>query len=361
VPFLRVASLPPPDGEGSVSYVWLLERGLADHRVARVSGGSPNPLWVWRARRDVDILHLHWLEYLTEVIGRGPLAYLRATARVVMLIAALATARACGIALVWTIHNLRPHEDLRPRLNSLLQRAVLAATHRTIVHSRYAAEQVLRRHPAASPAVVPHGNYVGVLEGSGRSRAAIRQELGVPADGTLFLAFGQVRPYKRLPLLLTAFRDLPDPDARLVVAGRAVDDELAKELRGLASRDGRVQLRLEFADEDVAADLHHAADSAVFAYADLFSSGALLLALSLGLPVVAPEGTAAAELVESSALVEFGPGGLTSALAHAASEFGPAAREAALRSAQRYDWGRVAELTTEVYAQALAEARPPAR
>lgn len=355
---LRVVSLPPADGTGPASYVWLLERALEAHGVAVVPSGQARPRWIARRRGRLDVLHLHWLEYLVEVEGTGPVAYLRAMARAAVLLAAIATAHARGMAVVWTVHNLQPHEDLRPRLNRLVQRALLARVDRTIVHTRHAARRLHERHPSArSPAVVPHGNYTGHYPAEGPARERLRAEMGVPDGGVLYLAFGQIRVYKRIPLLLRAFRALPDEDARLVVVGRVVGAGLEEELRRLAAADPRVVLRLAFVDEDELAALHQAADAAVFAYADLFSSGALLLAISLGLPVVVPAATSAAELVEDDARVDYEPDGLTAALATMAERVGPEARAAALRSAARYDWSRVAELTTQVYAQALARRR----
>ena len=69
----------------------------------------------------------------------------------------------------------------------------------------------------------------------------------------------------------------------------------------------------EVPDAEVSA-LHACADAAVLAYRDVFSSGALLLALSFGLPVVAPDVGTAAELLVDGAGELFAPEGLTAAL-----------------------------------------------
>jgi glycosyltransferase involved in cell wall biosynthesis len=72
----------------------------------------------------------------------------------------------------------------------------------------------------------------------------------------------------------------------------------------------------------------------------------LLLALSFGLPVVAPENLVTDEITTPGAVRTFqpdDPGGLTSALAGADDLLTPEARQEALRIARRYDPGEIAE------------------
>jgi glycosyltransferase involved in cell wall biosynthesis len=59
-------------------------------------------------------------------------------------------------------------------------------------------------------------------EGSGASRESLRQELGLPADGFLFLFVGRADPVKNLPAAIEAFRRVHArfPGAYLVLAPR---------------------------------------------------------------------------------------------------------------------------------------------
>ena len=70
--------------------------------------------------------------------------------------------------------------------------------------------------------MIPHPNYVGVFPIERRSRTSIRGALEIPQDAFAFLAFGQVRPYKRLPELVEAFSTLDGDDLRLIIAGKPV-------------------------------------------------------------------------------------------------------------------------------------------
>jgi glycosyltransferase involved in cell wall biosynthesis len=108
----------------------------------------------------------------------------------------------------------------------------------------------------------------------------------------------------------------------------------------------------EVPDEEVAA-LHLCADAAVIAYRDVFSSGALLLALSFGLPVVAPDVGTAAELVGEGAGELFAPGALTVALESMSRADLGARASAAAAVARRYGWDGVGGETSALYRRIL--------
>lgn len=103
----------------------------------------------------------------------------------------------------------------------------------TIVHSRYARDELLRYVPGADVAVVPHG--VPLLPQGDRAR--VRAELGLPEGALVVAALGNLIPEKRLEIALAAFaRALYNlPDALFVVAGQA---SLHDDPQGFALRQG---------------------------------------------------------------------------------------------------------------------------
>src|SRR5919201_5716440 len=101
--------------------------------------------------------------------------------------------------------------------------------------------------------------------------------------------FGQARAYKRIPQAIRAFRELSDEDARLIVAGAPVDDGIAEDIVQAAGGDKRVLLLLRFIPDSEVSTLFELSDAAVLNHREVLSSGILLLALSYGVPVVAPQ------------------------------------------------------------------------
>ena len=98
-----------------------------------------------------------------------------------------------------------------------------------------------------------------------------------------------------------------------------------------------------------------AADAFVLNYGEVFSSGALLLALAFGLPVIAPERGSATELAPPPATVPFREGALTEALSRARVDYH--ARRAAARAASMVpSWDRTAALLENAYRESLLTA-----
>ncbi len=327
-------------GDGGNPYQRLLAEALA-RRGAEVR--TENRLSLRRALRPAGrdgVVHLHWIEFLIRSTDAGPAAGPLALARSAHLILVLIIARARGVRIVWTVHNLRPHEPRRPRLDRTVARLVARLADTVLVHSRHCATQVAERL-GRSVDVAPHGNYIGFYPAPRRDRLETRHAHGIPDDAHLLLLFGLIRPYKMIPAAIAEFRRLPGDRFRLLVAGRPLNEQVQREVELAAAGDERIVLRLErIADAEVA-ELHLAADLAVLAYRDVFSSGALMLALSHGLPVLAAAGSTATELGAPPAVQAFSNGGLGAAMA--ASRPGEGlARQRALETAQRYGWDAMA-------------------
>src|SRR4051794_26381334 len=236
--------------------------------------------------------------------------------RAVLMILSLLVLRWRGIRVVWTVHNIAPHESRYPRIERFALRSVARLASALHVHSEWAGEKVRRSFGAGAGDRVligHHGNYVGSYALDTRPREEIRRELGLPPDGFVYLVFGVLRDYKRIPETIEAFRAVEGADARLVVAGGVSSPALRERLERLAAADDRVVLRLEFVPEEEVGSLFAAADVAVLNYAEVFSSGALLLALSFGVPVIAPEEGSARE-IGGAAIEPFAAGRLPAGL-----------------------------------------------
>lgn len=355
---LRVGICPPVPVDEPASYLSLLRASLSQLGVKVINVASPSPSWALGAREDVDVLHLHWLEFISPSQRAGRLRRVVTLLRGARLCVTLVVLRARGVGVVWTVHNLAPHEPVHPTLERLLARLVLALANRTIVHSDYAASRVAETLGATKRLqVVPHGNYIGVFPEDHRPQACLRHELGLPIDGFVYLAFGQVRPYKRLTGVIDAFRSLPDPSLRLLIAGRPVDEREASNLRREASRDQRVILVLRHIPDDQIPVLHGAADAAVIGYEEVFSSGAMLLALSYGLPVIAPRRGEPSGITWPGALETFEPGRLANAMERARRGDAGLRTRAALEGAQSFPWTASAHRTLGIYLEARSAGR----
>lgn len=357
-PRTRIASLPPvleANPYQRLLYAELARAGL------ELEPRSPLKLsWLWRRRRTVGILHFHWPEAYYRY-GHRRRDALRSWPLLALFAVRLAVAKTLGYRIAWTIHQVRPHESANRAVDRLGSRVLAACSDVLIAHDAATAreaQEAFGRH-ASKVEVIPHGSYVGVYP-AGRPRAQVRAELDVAPDSFTFLCFGDLRAYKEVELLLDAFAAADLPDATLVLAGGARSERLARLARD-AERDPRVCTRLGFVPETGVAELFAACDAAVLPRGDGGTSGSLILALSLGLPVVAARTRSYVELTEGEASGWlFTPGdrdSLRVALEAAAVDPEDARRRGAnaLQRAEQLAWPEIGERTARLFAGVLED------
>jgi beta-1,4-mannosyltransferase len=363
---VKLAAFPYSDRN---PYNRLLYGALTESGIHAIPDPDLRVRWLWWHRRQVTFLHFHWDKFYYESRSRRP-RYREArswmkTLRYALL---LLMARALGYRIIWTVHEVVPHEP-RNRVRDLVAAGFLARiSHALLAHDHATAERARRwlRIDEERLRIVPHGSYLGVYP-PGRSREAVRDEWGLDAKSVVFLAFGNLRSYKRLELLLDAFKRVESPDVALVIAGEFLwrfrepewERDMLARLQAAAKADQRIRFRLGRVPEDGVAELHGACDAAVMARSDGWTSGSMVLALSHGLPVIAARQPAYVALLGDGDAGWLYEPGSASALAAAMSEVARdrdaiAAKARGARShAQTLDWRRIAASIAEVMMSTL--------
>jgi glycosyltransferase involved in cell wall biosynthesis len=244
-------------------------------------GALPFPLSVaLRRLQGYRVIHIHWPAFSLAL----PLPYRRELSLHYML-ACLRWLRMLGYRIVWTVHDALPHE---PETSDDLRagRALAAAAAAKIVHSRASLRQLQKHgYDESNVHIIPHGNYRGVYPESGDAAQA-RATLGLPRDAVVLLFFGLIRPYKGVAELIDAFERIPDPRARLLIAGKSLDPRVDARLQA-PDRDPRIVAHTRYIADEEVATFYRAADVAVLPFTEVTTSGSALLALTFGMPLVA--------------------------------------------------------------------------
>jgi glycosyltransferase involved in cell wall biosynthesis len=266
----------------------------------------------------------------------------------------LAWARVLGYQIVWTVHDVRARRwaGIDRAGRALLARASSALlAHNDAVADRLRAE--LGRPVRID--VVPHGTFEGVYTAS-RPTGEVRAELGIPPEAFVFLSFGQMRADKQVGALLDAFASVALPEVCLVIAGVLPHRPSRRHLERAAREDGRIRVIPGDIPHDRVGELFEMADAFVLARSEIWTSGSLVLALSLGLPAVAARLAPVVDLLgEGEAGWLFEPDdvdSLAKALSRAASDPASAAEKrtaARSRGAQLPSWDAVAQQTVRLF------------
>lgn len=352
---LVVLMSPASGGPGGNPYV---DRVAAEVRArsARVDDFTRR-----RLLRVPDVIHVHWPMSLI-----GPQASFATVLDILKVLGSTAYARWQGSVLVWTAHDLEPHEGFPSRLHAAFYASFLRQVDHVIMLSDRGASALAARWPTIagrSSTTVPHGHYRDCYPPA-LPRAQARRILGVPQGRTVHLAFGQIRRYKDLVRLVQSWGEGRTEGEELHIVGEVKDAELEQDLVGTSRAVEGVHLHFGRADESSVSLWHSAADAVVLTYADgtTLNSGAAMLGLSFGLPVLVRRSATMQELAavvgEEWLLQCWGPGDglplLRERLSRTPSRSGPAGFE-------RFEWAAVGAGTVNAYRTAMGRGRPWSR
>ncbi|NEX47755.1 glycosyltransferase, partial [Pseudotabrizicola algicola] len=291
--------------------------------------------------------HLHWLNFLFKPGADEP----SARAAVEEFLTKLKKFLHKGGQLVWTIHNTVSHDTPFPELERDLSRQLAALAHRLHFHSGASVPEVAATFdvPVEKVRVSRHGSYIGAYpDFVGRDEA--RRVLGIGADEDVILFSGQIRPYKGVDDLVTAFRAIlaDRPKARLVLAGRPDFDALAGQDPAITEAErSRILSVGRFVEDGELQLFFRAADVAAYPYQKILTSGSMLLALSFGVPTVVPnvgmtrdvlDGRDAGRLYDAAGGAPALEAALREVLAAKDEGLLPQMAERARRLAQEMDW-----------------------
>lgn len=150
-----------------------------------------------------------------------------------------------------------------------------------------------RPMPQLRTNVIPHGTYQ--FPQARKSRNTMREELDIPNDSTLFLAFGHIRDGKNLDLALRAIADFPD--IYLLVAGKVISStqkpvSYYQELAQSLNINQRCRWLIDFIPNEQIGDFFNACDFVLLTYDANFqsASGVLNTAIAYKRPCLASAG-----------------------------------------------------------------------
>ena len=277
------------------------------------------------------ILHLHWENAAIQQDGMSPEGFLDA----------LSAFRGGGGRIVWTMHNLLPHDPRTRATAEQIRTGLMTLADIIHLHSLPALAAAMDHHalPLEKVRIIAHGNYDGAYPVIRREDA--RAALNLTDAGTVLLLPGQIRAYKGAGDLVSAFLQVAGPQDRLILAGHRMADVADLVLPD----DPRIMAQFGFASATDLARAFAAADIVVLPYVDSLTSGSAILAQTLGRGVLGTDTPGLRDAVAmpgAGTLFDArGPDALASALRHALEE-GPEVwrkrGETAAQAARARNW-----------------------
>ena len=234
-----------------------------------------------------DLLHIHWPE--SVLTKRSLVASASSFLRFYLTI--LWIKIFFGTKIIWTVHNLQPHERHLPewwknffynRFLKLLDGCIfLSASSKQLFEKKY--------NLAVVSSIIPHGHYCDVFNDVDLDEE-FRKSLGIKETDKVLGHYGRIRRYKNIPFLISEFMKIDDQNMKLIIAGKCPRSEssILKEIKTLVEKDDRVFFIHGFVSNYKLAQLFNITNLAVFPYEDILNSGSAILSLSLKCPILVP-------------------------------------------------------------------------
>ena len=266
-----------------------------------------------------------------------------------------------GVNLVYTAHNVFPHE--KRKIDRILKLIVYKSAKAIIVHSDYIKNMIAGtfRIEEKKIAVIPHGNFEIYLPEKTINRPEVRKSLKLADHDFALLFFGMIRKNKGLDLLLDAFEIVAHSDDRfkLIIAGSCPNEQLYKHYKARIEKspvNEKILFFSGFIPNDEVADFFIASDLVVLPYKEIYHSGILHLAYSFGKPVITTRVGDFPEVIENGKngyiLNENNRSCLAGAIQSASlkpGELQSIGRIAKKMSTTTFSWDNIAKLTIELY------------
>lgn len=296
-----------------------------------------------------DVIHLHWIEFFIRTPGNILSTSLKFTFWIVLL---TSTKYLLNKKIVITLHNIKPHETVYPKLENFGFNYYFKIANAIIVHNEWSKKQISMKYKNLKEKihVVPHGNFVGYYPNQISKREA-RGILDIPLNAFTILYFGKIRKYKGLDILLSALKDIVDDDIWLVICGKPEDEEINKKLLDFNEYFKNCVLNLNYVPDNEIQIYMNSCDVGILPYEDITTSGSLILFGSFKRTVIIPYLEPIKETVGNEAIY-YKPGdiiNLKERIFEAKNEDLSKKDDNIYNSILSYDWGNIAAKTAKIF------------
>lgn len=231
------------------------------------------------------ILHLNW----TTPISQTSADVVASMTEVLRVLDELTQFRRLGGRILWTVHNVLPHE-LKYLSSELVLCQGLANLADTIMIMNPDTPQLVSDWytlPPAKTTQIDHPSYVGRFPNT-VSAAEARHAHGLSSDDVVLLFVGSIRPYKGLEDLIPAFEKAHAKDNRLklLVAGPLGPGYSGEQIDELFAPRAGLTAEIGYINADRMQYWCNAADVMVLPYRESLNISVVSLAASFGLPVL---------------------------------------------------------------------------
>jgi glycosyltransferase involved in cell wall biosynthesis len=189
--------------------------------------------------------------------------------------------------LVWTSHNIIPHDSKYIRIHRYCRRFFARRMKWIRLFSEASLPAAVKelRCDKNKFKIIAEGSYVGYYPNNVR-RSEARRFLNIADDKTVLLYTGFIKPYKGIDNLIECFKKSFQENTILIIAGKVMNSDYFEKIKN--SINENMILIDRFIENDELQYFFNAADVITLPFKKIENSGSVILAMSFKKAVIAP-------------------------------------------------------------------------
>ncbi|MFT4800286.1 MAG: beta-1,4-mannosyltransferase [Flavobacteriaceae bacterium] len=270
-------------------YQNLMIKGLNDGKKTKAFSGIDNRFFgiflTWYKLKP-DYIHFDWIN--SYYIRRTRwMTYLLLP---VFLIQVIFLKYFTKTKIVWTLHNILPHNSRYDYLDKNIRSFFINKCHWVRVFSEDTVTKLSKtlRLKNIQFKIVPEGDYQSVYRNN-QSREKSREILGLDDNTKVLLFLGFIRPYKGLEKLIEVFDSLNLEDTKLIIAGLARDNIYLEYLKNKVNKNKQIHFFDKFIKDNDLQTYFKASDLVILPFDNVENSGSVIMAMGFSKPIIAPK------------------------------------------------------------------------
>jgi len=190
--------------------------------------------------------------------------------------------------LVWTPHNIIPHDSKYLQIHRLCRRFFARNMKWIRLFSEISLEGAVTEFKCNPNKfkIIPEGSYVGYYANK-INQIEARKTLNIKNDKLVLLYAGLIKPYKGITDLIKWFNDSFSNEAILIITGKVMNKDYFETIKALKNEN--IILVGCFIENDELQLYFNAADVVVLPFKKIENSGSVILAMGFKKPVIAPK------------------------------------------------------------------------
>lgn len=233
--------------------------------------------------KNKNIFHLHWVAFSLPSRNRfiQVLSFLNTLSSLYLI-------KLLGFKLIWTVHNILPHEPETFNDNYIVKRLSRLCDAK-IVHSKSTLDLMKSLDMDSSKTYInPIGTYKSVYKNI-VSKNDARKHLSISNNSFVYLFFGEIKPYKGIKNLIRSFKKIVEKHSSttLIVVGRCWNNALRNDLEELKKEFSKnVILHIKYIKDEEVQYYFNASDITVLPFESITTSSSTILSFSFGRPII---------------------------------------------------------------------------